>query len=61
MSFGIEGEVTNYTKGPTVTRYEIVLGLGVQTKKITSISDNIQMSLAAFSIRIEAPIPGKPQ
>ncbi|OQX93558.1 MAG: hypothetical protein B6I17_02350 [Tenericutes bacterium 4572_104] len=59
LSFGIEGEVTNYTKGPTVTRYEIVLGLGVQTKKITSISDNIQMSLAAFSIRIEAPIPGK--
>ncbi len=59
LSFGIDGEVTNYTKGPTVTRYEIVLGLGVQTKKITSISDNIQMSLAALSIRIEAPIPGK--
>ncbi len=59
LSFGIEGEVTNYTKGPTVTRYEIALGSGVQTKKITSISDNIQMSLAALSIRIEAPIPGK--
>lgn len=59
LSFGIEGEVTNYTKGPTVTRYEVALGSGVQTKKITSISDNIQMSLAAFSIRIEAPIPGK--
>ncbi|MCK4551476.1 MAG: DNA translocase FtsK [Tenericutes bacterium] len=59
LSFGIEGEVTNYTKGPTVTRYEISLGSGVPTKKITSISDNIQMSLAAISIRIEAPIPGK--
>lgn len=59
LSFGIEGEVTNYTKGPTVTRYEISLGSGVPTKKITSISDNIQMSLSAFSIRIEAPIPGK--
>jgi len=59
VSFGIKGEVTNYTKGPTVTRYEILLGSGVQTKKITSISDNIQMSLAAVSIRIEAPIPGK--
>ncbi len=59
LSFGIEGEVTNYTKGPTVTRYEVSLGAGVPTKKITSISDNIQMSLSAFSIRIEAPIPGK--
>ncbi len=59
LSFGIDGEVTNYTKGPTVTRYEISLGAGVPTKKITSISDNIQMSLSAFSIRIEAPIPGK--
>ena len=59
LSFGIAGEVTNYTKGPTVTRYEISLGSGVPTKKITSISDNIQMSLAAISIRIEAPIPGK--
>ncbi len=59
LSFGIEGEVTNYTKGPTVTRYEISLGAGVPTKKITSISDNIQMSLSALSIRIEAPIPGK--
>lgn len=59
QSFGIDGEVTNYTKGPTVTRYEVSLGSGVPTKKITSISDNIQMSLSAFSIRIEAPIPGK--
>lgn len=59
IAFDIAGEVTNYTKGPTVTRYEISLGAGVQTKKITSISDNIQMNLAALSIRIEAPIPGK--
>ena len=59
LSFGIAGEVTNYTKGPTVTRYEVLLGSGVPTKKITSISDNIQMSLAAISLRIEAPIPGK--
>jgi S-DNA-T family DNA segregation ATPase FtsK/SpoIIIE len=59
LSFDIAGEVTNFTKGPTVTRYEISLGAGVQTKKITSISDNFQMNLAAHSIRIEAPIPGK--
>jgi len=59
VAFDIAGEVTNFTKGPSVTRYEISLGAGVQTKKITSISDNIQMNLAALSIRIEAPIPGK--
>lgn len=59
IAFDIAGEVTNFTKGPTVTRYEISLGAGVQTKKITSIADNIQMNLAALSIRIEAPIPGK--
>ncbi len=59
IAFDISGEVSNYTKGPTVTRYEISLGSGVPTKKITAISDNIQMNLAAFSIRIEAPIPGK--
>lgn len=59
LSFDIAGEVTNFTKGPTVTRYEISLGAGVPTKKITGISDNFQMNLAAHSIRIEAPIPGK--
>ena len=59
IAFDIAGEVTNFTKGPTVTRYEISLGAGVPTKKITGISDNIQMNLAALSIRIEAPIPGK--
>ena len=53
------GKVTNYTIGPTVTRYEVSLGSGVPTKKITSISDNLQMNLSAVSIRIEAPIPGK--
>ncbi|MBN2696867.1 MAG: DNA translocase FtsK [Bacilli bacterium] len=59
LSFDIDGEVTNYTKGPTVTRYEVSLGAGVPTKRITGISDNIQMNLSAMSIRIEAPIPGK--
>ncbi len=59
LSFSIDGHVSNYTMGPTVTRYEISLASGVPTKKITSISDNIQMSLSAISIRIEAPIPGK--
>ncbi|MBU0996881.1 MAG: DNA translocase FtsK [Firmicutes bacterium] len=59
LSFDIDGSVSAYTKGPTVTRYEISLGAGVQIKKITGISDNIQMNLSALSLRIEAPIPGK--
>ncbi|HKL47859.1 MAG TPA: DNA translocase FtsK, partial [Candidatus Izemoplasmatales bacterium] len=59
FAFSIEGKVTNYTVGPTVTRYEVSLGSGVPTKKITGISDNLQMNLSAVSLRIEAPIPGK--
>lgn len=59
IAFGIAGSVVAHTKGPSVTRYEIALDAGVQTKRITAISDNFQMSLRALSIRIEAPIPGK--
>jgi S-DNA-T family DNA segregation ATPase FtsK/SpoIIIE len=57
--FGVGAAVYRYTKGPTVTRYEIALDRGVNVKKITSISDNLKMALAAKEIRIEAPIPGK--
>lgn len=57
--FKIGGEVTRFTKGPTVTRYEITLESGVNVKKVTNISDNLKMALAAKEIRIEAPIPGK--
>jgi len=59
LAFGISGAVVAHTKGPSVTRYEIALDAGVQTKRITAIADNFQMSLKALSIRIEAPIPGK--
>ena len=59
VSFNVNAEVVDYTKGPTVTRYEVSLGPGVSTKKVTGLIDNLQMSLSAVSIRIEAPIPGK--
>ncbi len=59
VEFGIGGSVYTFTKGPTVTRYEISLESGVNVKKVTNISDNIKMALAAKEIRIEAPIPGK--
>ena len=60
IQFEIDGEVSGFTKGPSVTRYEIKLKPGVHVKKVSNISDNLKMALAAKSIRIEAPIPGKP-
>lgn len=60
QEFGIEGQVNSSKKGPTVTRYEIALEPGVNVKRISNIADNLMMSLASKSIRIEAPIPGKP-
>lgn len=58
-SFGVEAKVTNITKGPTVTRYELTPSTGVKVSKIVNLSDDIALNLAAKSIRIEAPIPGK--
>ncbi len=58
-SFGVEAKVTNITKGPTVTRYELTPNTGVKVSRIVKLSDDIALNLAARSIRIEAPIPGK--
>ena len=60
QQFGIEGEVNGSKKGPTVTRYEVSLDPGVNVKRILNIQDNLMMNLASKSLRIEAPIPGKP-
>ena len=60
LEFGVEGTVINSKKGPTVTRYEINLEAGVNVKRVSNIENNIMMNLAASSLRIEAPIPGKP-
>ncbi len=57
--FGIEATTLGAAVGPIVTRYEIAPSKGVRVSKITSLSDDIALSLAATSIRIEAPIPGK--
>ena len=57
--FNIDGSVVNYTKGPSVTRYEVELAPGVSVKKVTQIQDNLKLALAAMSLHIEAPIPGK--
>ena len=58
-SFGVEAKVTNITKGPTVTRYELTPSVGVKVSKIVNLADDIALNLAAKSIRIEAPIPGR--
>ena len=57
--FGIDAKVVNYEYGPTITRYEIVIPKGIKVSKVTNLADDIAMNLAAESIRIEAPIPGK--
>ncbi len=59
LQFSVPGHVHNITKGPTVTRHEIELEPGVNVKEVNRIKDNLMMNLAAKSLRIEAPIPGK--
>ncbi len=58
-SFGVKVKVTRVTQGPTITRFEVQPAPGVKVSKITSLSDDIALSLAAPDVRIEAPIPGK--
>jgi len=58
-SFSIEAKVTHVSIGPTVTRYELLPSSGVRVNRIKNLSDDIALNLAAESIRIEAPIPGK--
>ncbi len=57
--FDIEAEVTGIRKGPVITMFEILPAHGVKISKITNLSDNIALRLAASSVRIVAPIPGK--
>ena len=58
-SFGVNVKVTGVSCGPTVTRYELLPERGVKVAKILGLTDDIKLALAAESIRIEAPIPGK--
>ncbi|UQD53047.1 DNA translocase FtsK [Bacillus methanolicus] len=58
-NFHVGAKVVNVTQGPSVTRFEVQPDPGVKVNKITNLSDDIKLSLAARDIRIEAPIPGK--
>jgi DNA segregation ATPase FtsK/SpoIIIE, S-DNA-T family len=57
--FGVDATVARWSRGPTVTRFEIELGPGVQVKKVANMGDDIAYALAAPDVRIVAPIPGK--
>ena len=57
-SFKIDAHIINVTRGPSVTRYEVELDKGVRLNKLTTVSDDIALSLGAPSVRI-APVPGK--
>lgn len=58
-SFGVSAKVENASVGPAITRYELKPAEGVRVSKIANLADDIALNLAAESIRIEAPIPGK--
>ncbi|MBC1817123.1 DNA translocase FtsK [Listeria seeligeri] len=58
-NFNVHAKVVNRTQGPAVTRFEVQPEKGVKVSKITNLTDDIKLSLAAKDIRIEAPIPGK--
>ena len=58
-SFGIDTRLVGIAHGPAVTRFELQPAPGVKVSRITSLADDIAMRLAAMSVRIEAPIPGK--
>ena len=58
-SFGVQARVENVSVGPAITRYELKPAEGVRVSKIANLADDIALNLAAETIRIEAPIPGK--
>ena len=59
-SFGVEARVVSYTRGPTITRYELALPPGIKLSRVVSLADDLSLALASTGVRIEAPVAGKP-
>ncbi len=58
-SFGVQAKVTNVSRGPAITRFELQPAAGIKVSRIVNLADDISLALAAPGVRIEAPIPGK--
>ncbi|MBM3289159.1 MAG: DNA translocase FtsK, partial [Candidatus Hydrogenedentes bacterium] len=59
LTFGIEARVTDVTRGPTITRYELEPAPGIKVSRFLSLADDVALALKAHRVRVEAPIPGK--
>jgi S-DNA-T family DNA segregation ATPase FtsK/SpoIIIE len=59
LTFGIEAQVIEISRGPAVTRFELKLAPGIKVSRVLALSDDLALALEAYRVRIEAPIPGK--